>query len=345
MFRLLIVDDEPMIRKGLVKLVEQMSTISIVVNTAENGVEALEFMERDCPHFLFTDIRMPKMDGLELCRQVSQLYPHVQIVVISGYSDFEYAQKSLSYGVKEYLLKPVNKKSIHEVLEKLVKHRHKQSSQSYISLSKMELWVESMEEAIWATNMEKMDALIAECRRECIENSIPFSQQIEFYDQFLILLVKKLNARDIFRFQIEHASQVPSSAEEAFNHFVYEVRQFLRVLKAKRKGNAKDPVEEAKSYIEKHLSKDVSLEEVAEVLGLNPSYFSQLFKQLAGETFVQYRIKRRMEKAKKLLENPSYRITDISYEVGYADHPHFTKTFKKYSGYSPSEYREKLGIQ
>ncbi|EFU40873.1 two component transcriptional regulator, AraC family protein [Paenibacillus vortex V453] len=52
-----------------------------------------------------------------------------------------------------------------------------------------------------------------------------------------------------------------------------------------------------------------------------------------------------MEKAKKLLAIPHYKITDISFEVGYADHPHFTKTFKKVTGYTPSEYRELLGIE
>ena len=104
----------------------------------------------------------------------------------------------------------------------------------------------------------------------------------------------------------------------------------------KRKGKLKDPVEEAKQYIETHLAEEVSLEEVAGRIGLNASYFSQLFKQSTQETFVQYRTRRRMEKAKKLLAQPHYRITDISGEVGYADHPHFTKTFKKHTGLLPS---------
>ncbi|MNF97535.1 HTH-type transcriptional activator Btr [compost metagenome] len=119
----------------------------------------------------------------------------------------------------------------------------------------------------------------------------------------------------------------------------------LQDLKSKRKGKQKDPVEEAKQYMEKHLAEEVSLEEVAEFIGLNPSYFSQLFKQNTQETFVQYRTRRRMEKAKKLLQQPHWRITDISGEVGYADHPHFTKTFKKYEGCLPSEYRQRMGIR
>lgn len=108
---------------------------------------------------------------------------------------------------------------------------------------------------------------------------------------------------------------------------------------AAKSGKLKDPLEEAKGYIEKNLSEEVTLEMVAGILGLNPSYFSQMFKKRTGETFVQYRIRQRMEKAKRLLEQPSCRITEISYEVGYSDHPHFTKTFKKYTGVSPSEYR------
>jgi two-component system response regulator YesN len=131
----------------------------------------------------------------------------------------------------------------------------------------------------------------------------------------------------------------------AFSSFEEHIHMLLDSLKQKRKGRAKDPMEEAKKYIETHLSREIPLEEVADQLGLNASYFSQLFKQMTGETFVQYRIRKRMDKAKKLLEQPHYRIIDISYEVGYADHPHFTKTFKKYTGLSPSEYRDKLGIK
>jgi two-component system response regulator YesN len=84
---------------------------------------------------------------------------------------------------------------------------------------------------------------------------------------------------------------------------------------------------------------------VAKMTGLTPTYFSSIFKKMTNETFVQYRIKKRMERAQTLLAIPHMRIVDIAAEVGYEDYSHFTKMFKKLCGYSPSEYRSMLGIK
>lgn len=86
------------------------------------------------------------------------------------------------------------------------------------------------------------------------------------------------------------------------------------------------------------------MDEVAQKLGLNASYFSQLFKKETGETFVKFRIRLRMEKAKELLLRNDIRVIDIPGMIGLNDHPHFTKTFKKYTGQTPSEYRVEMGI-
>ena len=112
-----------------------------------------------------------------------------------------------------------------------------------------------------------------------------------------------------------------------------------------RSGSFKDPMEEAKGFIDSRLSEDISLDQVAAMVGLTPTYFSSLFKKVTNETFVQYRIKKRMTKAKEMLAIPYVRIVDVASDVGYEDYPHFTKTFKKIVGVSPSEYRAGLGIK
>lgn len=123
MYRVLVVDDEPMIRMGLTKLITQADPSVILTETAGNGIEALEAIQQARPDFIFTDIRMPKMDGLELSRQLHEHYGDITVVVVSGYGDFEYAQKCMSYGVKEYLLKPVTKSVVHHTISKLMTER------------------------------------------------------------------------------------------------------------------------------------------------------------------------------------------------------------------------------
>lgn len=349
MYRILVVDDEPMIRMGLTKLITQADPSVILTETAGNGIEALEAIQQARPDFIFTDIRMPKMDGLELSRQLHEHYGDITVVVVSGYGDFEYAQKCMSYGVKEYLLKPVTKSVVHHTISKLMTERKAllEKQRGYFPLSKLEAWLEQLELAVWHLQMNEIQVRLQEIEEYCQERKLESIQLQDLLGELYAKLIKQLNSRDVYTFErmagfLKAESGNPGNMFQAFRQ---AVEQTVQQIRAKRKGNAKEPVEEAKAYIERNLSKDLSLDEVSDMLGLNPSYFSQLFKQLTDETFVHYRIKKRMEMAKKLLAIPHYKITDISFEVGYADHPHFTKTFKKFTGYTPSEYRELLGIE
>jgi two-component system response regulator YesN len=345
MYRILVVDDEPMIRKGLEKLISQNAGAEVAVETAENGAEALERIAANKPDFVFTDIRMPRMDGLELCKHIRDNDSSIDIVVVSGYGDFEYAQKCVSYGVKEYILKPVTRSGVAETIRKLIAGAAAKRSLGFIPMAEQAVWLDQLEDAVWHLDDQACSEAAMRMRSYCENQAIPAGQLRDMLQEVMLKLVKHLNRRDVYSFPEPGGigGQEPS-LDDCFRWLGGELDGLMKLIRGKRRGNVKDPVEEVKLYIEQNLSKELSLEEVADRLGLNPSYFSQLFKQMTAETFVQYRIKRRMERAKKLLALPHYKITDISHEVGYADHPHFTKTFKKSTGYTPSEYRAMLGI-
>ncbi|MNJ71465.1 HTH-type transcriptional activator Btr [compost metagenome] len=102
---------------------------------------------------------------------------------------------------------------------------------------------------------------------------------------------------------------------------------------------------EAKAYIERNIAKEVTLEEVANLVGLTPNYFSLYFKKATGVTFINYRMTKRIEMAEKLLALPHYRIVDVAHETGYEDYSHFAKTFRKVNGLTPTEFRSRLGIK
>lgn len=117
--RILIVDDEPIIRQSLAQLIIQTDKRSEIVGTAQNGQEALQLLPQLQPDVIFTDIRMPGMSGLELARHVSQSAPDIQIVILSGYAEFEYARSAIDSGVVSYLLKPTKIQELRTVLNKL----------------------------------------------------------------------------------------------------------------------------------------------------------------------------------------------------------------------------------
>lgn len=120
MYTLLIIDDEPLIRRGICSLVDFQSLKIDQVYEAANGLEGLELFRSHSPDLVLADINMPKMNGLDFAKEAKRLKPEVKIALITGYNYFDYALSALKLGVDDYVLKPVSKKDVTEVLIKLV---------------------------------------------------------------------------------------------------------------------------------------------------------------------------------------------------------------------------------
>lgn len=119
MKKILIVEDEKMIRQGLHAMVTRSSVSVEEIILCKNGQEAYDVISNSRIDILITDIRMPKMDGIELVKKIQNLDHKPKVMVISGYDDFSYAVELMHYGVKEYILKPVEREKIEQVLLKL----------------------------------------------------------------------------------------------------------------------------------------------------------------------------------------------------------------------------------
>ncbi len=119
LYRIMLVDDEEEVRKGIIRKIDWENLGFMVVGDAENGEDALEKIEQLEPDVIMTDIRMPYMDGLTLSARIRQKYPSVKILIFSGYDDFEYAQQAIKLNVTEYILKPVNVEELSEILNRV----------------------------------------------------------------------------------------------------------------------------------------------------------------------------------------------------------------------------------
>lgn len=119
MYKLLIVDDEEEVRKGIIDKIDWGFYGFQIVGEAENGREALEQMDKVVPDVVITDIKMPFMDGLHLSEILKDKFPVTRIIILTGFDEFEYAQKAIKANVTEYILKPVSSKDIIEVLIRL----------------------------------------------------------------------------------------------------------------------------------------------------------------------------------------------------------------------------------
>lgn len=121
MYTIVIADDEVQLRQALIRRIDWESVGFRVVGEAENGIEALDLVEKLEPDLLLTDVRMPFMSGIELAREVREIRPAMQIAFLSGFDDFSYAQQAIQYNIISYMLKPISSEELTEELRKIKK--------------------------------------------------------------------------------------------------------------------------------------------------------------------------------------------------------------------------------
>ena len=243
LLKVVIVEDEEIIRKGLTFALNWLDMGCIIVGTAKDGAEGLETIRREQPDIVLTDIKMPKMNGLKMIETAikdQQFYS----LVLTSYSEFELARQAIHMGVTDYLLKPVDE---YEKIEKISQDR-----------------------------------------------------LLTVYDEWKIF----------------------DSAKNSMDPYVKRTYEFVK----------------------QHYKEKVSINQVAESLGVSTSYLSRKLKAGLNTTFVDLLNQYRIKKALNMLSQGTMRIYEISDELGFSEYKHFCGVFKKYTNVTPSEFLKNGGV-
>jgi len=161
MSRILIVDDEEVVRDGLVDIIEYLNIEQITeIDAAADGEDALMKIKGHCPDIIITDLNMPRIDGLALIRQLTENSYAGKIIVISGYDDFHLVKQSFKLGITDYLLKPVHTEELRETLLNSIENLQKeQRSKSQAVVDQSRSWVENPS--------REFGFLVHKCECEC----------------------------------------------------------------------------------------------------------------------------------------------------------------------------------
>lgn len=124
MIRVLIVEDEPALARGLSLLITKNYTDFEVLGICKNGRDGLHNILKLEPELVFTDITMPVMNGLDMIEEVQKAHFHTRFVILTGYADFEYARKAIHLGVSDYLLKPIVPKTLEDILHSCLEQQN-----------------------------------------------------------------------------------------------------------------------------------------------------------------------------------------------------------------------------
>lgn len=134
MYKILVVDDEAIIRKGIVLGIDWISMDCIVVGEAANGEEALQAVKQYNPNIIITDIRMPRMDGLQMLSELRQHHCNAYVILLTAYNDFDYVRSALKLGAVDYLLKPFQTQELINVITSI---RQKEMEQNLLTPQKV----------------------------------------------------------------------------------------------------------------------------------------------------------------------------------------------------------------
>ncbi len=348
MYTVIIVDDEPIIKKSLTKLIELKFPHFKVIGYADNGNEAFDLTCQYLPDLIITDIRMPEMDGLELMKKIEVLEKDIKTVVVSGYDEFEFAQHALRHGAVDYLLKPIKPEMFYKMLEKVenqLKNRQVLTEETRGWLHKCKEYSEKLIEHLWDVKQSECEEFLLSCYKEMtsqkIETQIIKGFYLDLY-QFVKTGINKRLGQELTCSDLEQPKN-ENGTEEVLDFFKVWLAKITDYIQEARNWGNFSKVKTAVEYMNSHFSDaNLSLTGVAENVNMSPAYFSRQFKEEYGKSFISYLTELRMEKAKELLIEIHLKTYEIAEMVGYSDYPHFTKSFKKYHKISPKEYRNLL---
>lgn len=373
-----IIDDEP-IEVMALELMLKESFNDLKVFTSTGGRQALQLVDHHRPDIMIVDIQMPGINGLELIKEMKALYPKVQVLVVSAHDYFEYAQRAIQLGVKNYLVKPASREEIIQSVRIMLGEINKEKQ------SKKEQFV----------NKEKVDLSDTIIKKELVNGLISGNLPADNYEMYLELLglhgrqgmfvVVCNNGKEHQEIFINTWNQwktrmytiLKTTYDKFFVYLIYFPTQekvhedFIKqdlIAFTERHGDqlawgigeiAKTSEDftlsfqkalstiyhdnylkfRVEKYLKDHYQYELKLEDAARHANLSVYYFSKWFKKNFNQTFSEYLSQLRMDIALKLLTQTNLSVKEISYRVGFKDPNYFSKLFKKIVGKSPTDYR------
>lgn len=338
LYTIFLVDDEPMMIKGMKYMLEHSDIPIRTIMEASGGQEAIRLLQQFGADLIVTDIRMPDMTGLELCRMLAEQFPMVPCMIVSGHDEFAYAREGLRYGVKDFLLKPLNREqftaSLRQILRKLSENGHPNGISTAEWREIADAWMEAVVQDHQANRVE------AEVKWfECLRYAPPYLCMV-WHGIFHVALIQRAGVK------LERTMEIPllpfqgQTKDELMNWVVEDLNAIREAVKLHSYSDHQKLIYNAQLYIREHYNKEISLEEMASSFGYSAPYFSQWFKQKTGISYLTYRTQLRMQRAQELLLKTDKPILQIAYEVGYNDVAGFIRSFKKESGQTPTEFRK-----
>lgn len=408
MYKLLIVDDDEVICRGLGSCIPWKEYGIQNVHLAYDGEMALEYVEKEHPDIILADINMPFMDGMEFSMRVRQEYPDIKIILLTAYKEFQYAKKAVQLQIFEYLTKPFTNEEVLEAVLRAIKQLDKEKYFRTEVKMNLELIKEkNLEEMIlygrnddevWKNSFltktctflqvailrVRMNGYASDKASKALTNEEvvrewvikEFRKMLDeeqkmgiFIQSSRIVMVFQYESRDETKNLTDRLNTIMERLEREEPFFLtvgvgqtYQgiengIRSYEEAAEVVEKESVYDGrsivyfshlsdiekrVNQAVEYIkENYLKPDLSLEEVSRFVNLSSSYLGNSIKKYKNVSYINLLNQIRIENAKRLLLKADIKTYEVAFLVGFNSSQYFSSCFKKATGMTPKDFREK----
>lgn len=363
--KVFIVDDEDIVRDGLKQYVPWYDYGMEIVGTAKDGAEAFDFMCKHEVDLIISDIYMPHMDGLEMVEKLKAAGKNPVVILISGHGDFEYAKRAIkSKIVFEYILKPISFEELDKVIAAArAKILHDESRSEFPILTNEEWRKLAADEK--ADKIAKQSSIIKEISLCDLEHAIRLFHEswnfmidnnysnnlisrycIELAIGIIELVLEERNSRGILLEDPILAVNSKSDLSEIHKYTEDMINASYKIMSHKERRDVSPLINAALDYLnENYADHDQALNLLADRLNVSPNYLCLKFKEETGINYTKYLNSLRVKHAKELLTDVRLKVYMVSDMVGFDDTRYFSRIFRSYTGYTPTEYQKKEAVR
>ena len=317
-----------------------------------SGEEAMEYIRQNDVDIVLSDIKMLDVSGLDLAKMIYTERPEIRVILISGYSNFDYARQAIQYNVSNYLTKPINFQELKMVLGEVILKLKTDEKESKIVYEEK---IDSVKKVFGYSNTLLKGILNGDMQMisKGSEGIVSFFATEEYSEadkehlynlcEVILQSLEQNNVQLDNDYGLAYFESKLANINQKEEILAFLTAYFHKI--ADGNINLEDErdkmiVHRAKRFIERNHAKEISAGDVAEYVGLSPAYFSRLFHKVLHQTFIDYITNVRIMQAEKLLKESNYKIIDISSKVGFGSNTYFNSLFKKKTGMTPIEYRK-----
>lgn len=328
MYRVLVADDEQMMRDAMRLMISRIPNFQ-VVHSVGSGEEAVECCRRDPIDIVFLDMELVGMSGIEACKRIHKYHPDISIYMVSVCRDFEFARGILRSAAQEYLSKPVAFSTLRALLEEFAKY-HQGTVQQINLLSR----------CLNQHDFRGMYYAVPELVRQiCVDKDQRRLTECFFQmGESLLGLVPGLNPDGTACERLFPINEIFARNPKSWEMWLFDVMNYVFQQAAVSRCEI---LEDVFRFINLRIKGDLSLAVITRACNISQGYLSRLFQQYLSMSVMEYLHIRKLALAKMYLIFTNMSTADVAFRLGYSESNYFSKVFKRYENVTAHEYRKR----